>query len=436
MLNKQRWKRILSDILVVALLVGMFFGGYFISRLIHKKDKTTLGDVARIMQDVAYIVDPITGEAKEITEEDIADAIVNGLLDDYSDYYTQEEYEKLIKERKGEHEDVGLKFYSNVPIVFKVYGNSPAERAGFMSGDRVTYLQIEGKENKKIRNNEDIDDVMSALKIGQKLTVTIEREDEQKTIEVIKERYEASQVTYYDSQSKLYFSSENGQKIQSVFDDTAGMEDLDDKTAYIKLESFEDSSIPQLTQALELMQARQREKLIFDLRDNGGGKLSVLMEIASFFIYNEGQDQSLVVYAQKKKGTEEYYTSKNNFKPFIKEVFVLANENTASAAESLMGAMLYYGEDIGFDAEHIIIEGVKDKNGISSTFGKGVMQTTYELETGGALKLTTGRILFPDKKTCINEVGIKATKENSVEKDQAIGRAIEIIATPIVQEVE
>ncbi|MBQ3116053.1 MAG: PDZ domain-containing protein [Clostridia bacterium] len=437
---KKKAKRILSDILIVLLLVGMFFGGYFVSRAMHKKDTSTVGDIARIMQDAAYIVDPITGEAKEITEDDIADAIVNGLLDDYSAYYTKEEYEQILKERTGAREGVGLSFYRDeggkdlYPVVFKVYGNSPAERAGFLAGDRITYLQIEGKESKKVTGGTVIEQVMGELKMGQKISITFEREGEQHTLEVVKEQFETAQVTYYDNQCKLYFSSKDSDEIQKVVDNTAGMTELDDKTAYIKLESFEDSAVWQLKEAFAQMQANNKEKLIFDLRDNGGGKLNVLLEIASYFIYNEGQEQSLVVYAQKKKGTEEYFTPKNNFLPFIKEVFVLANGNTASASEALIGAMLYYGEDINFDQDHIIIEGAKDKEGIGSTFGKGVMQTTYELENGGAVKFTTGKIMFPDKKTCINKVGIRATKENSVDKDEAVERVIEIMTAPIVPE--
>jgi len=129
------------------------------------------------------------------------------------------------------------------------------------------------------------------------------------------------------------------------------------------------------------------------------------------------------VFAQKKNKTEEYYTTANNFYSHLKEIYVLANENTASASECLIGAMLHYGDC--FSEQNLIVE--KNARGVASTYGKGVMQTTYTLQNGGALKLTTGRVLFPDKTTCINKVGIMPIETNAVEKGEALAHAVELI---------
>ena len=105
----------------------------------------------------------------------------------------------------------------------------------------------------------------------------------------------------------------------------------------------------------------------------------------------------------------------------------MANENTASASECLIGAMLYYGKC--FDVNKLIVVNNSLEDGIASTYGKGIMQTTYSnLFTGEAIKLTTAYIFQPDKTTSIHGVGIKATLENSFTDDTlALNRAISII---------
>ena len=419
--NKKR--NLIFDVGLVLALALAFVGGYFLNNLLHKKDTSNTSAIAHIIQDVAYIVDPITGEAKEVTDDDIADAIVNGLLDDYSAYYTEEEYQELLKEREGNRAGLGFSFYSNQPIVFKVYGNSPAHRAGFMQGDKVLSLKVDDGQVQTIKNVTDLKKVLDLLKEEQTLSITFERDGEQFTEELMMAEYETSQVEYKDSGCGYFFSSKDGQALAGSLDMTKADLTLDDKTAYIRLDSFENSSMSQIREVLDLMASRGREKLILDLRDNGGGNLNVLLEIASYLIYNEGEEESLIVFAQKKNKTEEYYTTANNFYSHLKEIYVLANENTASASECLIGAMLHYGDC--FSEQNLIVE--KNAKGVASTFGKGVMQTTYTLQNGGALKLTTGRVLFPDKTTCINEIGIMPIETNAVEKGEALAYAVELI---------
>ena len=85
--------------------------------------------------------------------------------------------------------------------------------------------------------------------------------------------------------------------------------------------------------------------------------------------------------------------------------------------------MLYYGER--FNMDRLIIE--KNADGVAKTYGKGIMQTTYELIGGGAFKLTTAQIMWPDNKTCIHKKGIIANQENAVEPSDAISRAIAVL---------
>ena len=139
--------------------------------------------------------------------------------------------------------------------------------------------------------------------------------------------------------------------------------------------------------------------------------MHVLTEVASMLIYNGGQKSSLIARAIGKKSVEDFNTGKNAYMlENFDRVAVIANNNTASASECLIGAMLHYGDKFG--KENLVIETGAD--GVAKTYGKGIMQTTYMLITGGAFKLTTAKVVWPDGQTCIHGKGIIATGENAV----------------------
>ena len=117
---KTRKSKIILSIVIALAVVVSFVGGYFSYYLINKKSVTVAADIARIMQEVGYIVDPETGEIREITEEEIAYALVNAFLDEYSAYYTAEEYQALKRKDKGENVGVGLAFLGNSLNVYDV----------------------------------------------------------------------------------------------------------------------------------------------------------------------------------------------------------------------------------------------------------------------------------------------------------------------------
>ena len=185
--------------------------------------------------------------------------------------------------------------------------------------------------------------------------------------------------------------------------------------AYIKFDVFEANAAAHLGQALEYMKAQGRTKLVLDLRNNGGGFMNVLTDVASYFINNGGKKKSVVAYAVDKSDNKEAFTtSANRFKSFITSMSVIANQNTASASECLLGALLTYGELVSSN-DKVILE---ENGGVAKTFGKGIMQTTYMLLNGGAFKLTTAKIYWPDQTTSIHGKGFldgtAASKENAL----------------------
>jgi carboxyl-terminal processing protease len=167
--------------------------------------------------------------------------------------------------------------------------------------------------------------------------------------------------------------------------------------------------------------------LILDLRNNLGGYMDIFSKIAGMLVEKHSSNQ--VAYKSvTRDGTETlHYISDSVYDSYgFEKIIVLANEYTASASETLIGTMLDYDTQ---NKVSVIIEGQeKDGQAICKTYGKGIMQTTYGLIGGGAFKLTTARMLWPDGKTCIHNVGIKTSAENSVDAgENAINRAIEVL---------
>ncbi len=422
--SKNRLNKILAYTLIPLALFVAFTAGYFSRYIFHADTANTASDILSLIEKVGYVYDPETGEERALTEDEVANLLVYGLLDDYSAYFTKEEYQTVNLNAEGRFLGIGISITLSGEVS-SVTLNSPAELAGIIKGDIMVALSIEGGEKILYSQNEsrDFRNALVNATNGQTVNLTLMRDSQEFTVNVSKKAFVASYVKYFDSEKTLDFRDEDDLELEPVASD-GGMKELDTKTAYIKLVSFNGDADEQIKDALEYMRLRGRDKLILDLRDNGGGYTDVLEDIASNFIYNDGSRKSLISYAEGKSKSQSFYTDDNNFNTDIKAISVLANENTASASECLIGAMLHYGDR--FDNGKLIIE--KNAEGVARTYGKGIMQTTYRLIGGGALKLTTARIYLPDKTTSIHGVGFRPLEQNAVEKGQALARAIEVLA--------
>ncbi len=420
-------KKILMCTLIPLALILSFVGGYFSRYIFHSDKVNTAVDVVTLMEKVGYIYDVKTGEKRELTQEDIADALVYALLDEYSAYYTAQELAQVHEQAKGNLTGVGLTILQG-GIVSRVTYNSPAELAGVKEGDKVLSASIDGGEKIAYGGEQDnegelLRKALLSASVNQTVTLEIQRQDQTLSLSMVKKLYQAAYVKYYDSQKTLYFREDDERELQPLPAD-GGMAGLDEQTAYIRLTEFNGDADEQIEDAFEYMQIRGRTKLILDLRDNGGGYTDILEEIAGYLIYNGGKEKNLIAMAEGNRKNQYFYTDDNEFNTNITAITVLANDNTASASECLIGAMLHYGD--AFNQSGLIIE--KNDQGVAKTYGKGIMQTTYGLIGGGALKLTTAKMFLPDKTTSIHGVGFIPNPENAVEKGGAIARAIEILA--------
>lgn len=404
---------------VILAFIITFTSGYYFYHFLNCGSTTLLGSALNLINSEAYLIDPETGEQKYLTEQELLDLTIDFYFDKYSEYYTSEEVAIINAQGSGNYKGFGVSIYTNSTTIYKVIGNSPAEKAGLKAGDVIKKLVIDGQET-IVTDNASISEKLAVAR-DKMVTFVIERNGATFNFNLEAEAFIASYVHYFDSETSFFFQSEEGSNTLIEKTDADGkMIELDSKTAYIKLDLFEGDSAKQMEKALDFMQSRGREKLILDLRDNGGGYLSTLTEIASLFIYNNGQSNNVVTYARTRKGLETYSTPSNKFHQNVKKIAVMANGNSASATECLIGAMLHYGDS--FSKDTLIIE--KGNDGIAKTYGKGIMQTTYWLNKGGSLKITTGKMYWPDNETSIHEVGIFALEKNAVTHQEALPRAI------------
>ena len=446
--------RILVSIGLAILVLLSFFGGFFTHMAIRGKNVQVVSEVVEIMDKVGYVYDPEIDDYVKLEGDKVARLIAGNFLDGYSKYYTKEEYEQILQENTGKYVGIGISFSASEEVnsnqILKVSINSPAFYAGMLKGDLIKEIRVSDKDNlsaeyTKIENGVQLSNFLKGVEENQTIDLKIQRgETLLEPISLKKEVYYMSYVTYQDDDEFTYFAAEQDSRINSVEDAYKTIDKLKDeqgnliggdsalssKTALITLSAFEGDAGYQMGAIIKYMVENQKENMILNLCGNGGGDMTVLTEIASYLICNRvGNDNKgnyKIVIANEKLDSkdgetdESYRTSnfsvkKNNFNDGIKKITVLADRNTASASECLIGAMIDYQESSNgtFSKDNLVIVG-SQKSGeeqmVYRTYGKGIMQTTYRLQSGGALKLTTAKILWPKSETCIHKAGITPSK--------------------------
>ncbi|MDC0007370.1 S41 family peptidase [Winogradskyella sp.] len=151
---------------------------------------------------------------------------------------------------------------------------------------------------------------------------------------------------------------------------------LTDNLGYIKINRFAESSYKEFKSALTELKEQGATKLALDLRDNPGGFLGIAEQIADEFL----EDDKLIVFTKDKKGKEErtYATRRGDFEDG--EIYILINENSASASEVIAGALQ--------DNDKGVIIGRR-------SYGKGLVQREMALGDGSAVRLTVSRYYTP-----------------------------------------
>lgn len=347
-------------------------------------------------------------------------------LDPYSRYFTTEGYSNYVSEGEGKSSGVGLSLTDEevsgktLPRVFLISENSPAERAGIRKG---MYLFGFGKDEPNLSGNSEA----LVTFVGEQEKDFVLRcgyeadESDAKEYRLEKQAYQSAYAFYRDSETAFHISYDGSPEKSSpkpVLRETGeALSILDEKTGYLALTEFSGNAAEEVELLLEKMKERGRIHLILDLRTNGGGYLDTCTQISSHLLRNAEKGSSpVVVRAVYRGGGEKVYRAKRaNFSLSQSDsrVLVLADENTASASECLIGALVDYGT---ISYQDIFLR--KNAKGVAKTYGKGIMQTSYKGLFGGALKLTVAEIFWPLSHRSIHGVGVTPSDgANAVEAD-------------------
>lgn len=352
------WLRTLLYFIATVLITSFVTAAITVSTLNAKRaDEVvmTTEEYARLSDLLVFneLIDKINNEYyyDPPSREDLLSAALNGIVDSlgdqYANYFTSEEYEKYLSNINGQYSGIGLlvgQMTEQGAPIFDVYDGTPAAQGGILAGDIITAVDdvpIIGME---------LDDIASAIdrEIGESVKLTLLRGGQLLDITLVCAEISIQHVEY-----KLF----------------------KERTGYIKISMFTGNCAEEFKEAINDLEDRGMKSLVIDLRDNPGGSLSDVLSIADGLL----GDCTIVSVRGRLEAEGEVYTS--NRRGVNVPIAVIVNENSASASEILAAAIQENG------AGSVV--------GIT-TFGKGIVQTTFHLSTsGGWLKITTDGYFTP-----------------------------------------
>ncbi|MCD8180212.1 MAG: S41 family peptidase [Firmicutes bacterium] len=284
-------------------------------------------------------------------------------LDDYSEFYTAEEYKAFQDNIENTYYGIGIVMAMSddgyVEILSFAEEDSKAEKAGFKIGDKI--YKVDGVD-------------VTGWSMEQVRSVIIGEENTTVNITVLRDGEEIELMTT---------------RVATIQQATVSGGILNGNIGYIQIETFSSATSDEFAEMLDIMRDNNVENIIIDLRNNGGGVVSSAVGIAQQIV-PEGKIID-VEYRQSEYNIT--YNSDLAEKEF--DFIVLVNENTASSSEILASAV----QDSGAG----ILVG-------TTTFGKAVIQNMYPLTNGSVFKITVAQYITRNGSE-INHVGLTPDEE-------------------------
>lgn len=343
----------------LVLIGGMFIGMQLQSAappMVVERSKVAGSDVGqgKIEELIRYI------EAKYVDDVDrdvlIQEAIdeILGKLDPHSTYFTVEELREATEQLEGSFDGIGVEFMivDDTVVVVTPLAGGPSEAVGILAGDKIVSVE---------------DSVIAGIGLTNRDIVNFLRGDRGSEVRVGVKRGNEAKVRQFDIVRD---------KIPDNSVDIAYM--LDEKTGYIKVNRFSATTYEEFMQGLEkLVEEKNMEDLVIDLRHNPGGYLQQATNILSQLFKEKDK---LLVYTEGRSVRRNNYKSSGRSFFEVGDIVVLIDESSASASEILAGAIQ--------DHDRGIIVGRR-------SFGKGLVQEEFKLRDGSALRLTVARYYTP-----------------------------------------
>lgn len=320
--------------------------------------------------------------AYDVTEKQLMEGAMKGLfynLDDYSNYYTKEEFEELNEAVTGDFVGIGLHITEKngyITVVTPI-NDTPGFKAGIKPGD--TIVSVNDVNIKGFTAKQASDMMRGEPKTKVKLGIVREGEPKILYFNIVRELIKINPIEY---------------------------QILKENIGYIKITEFNSHTLENVLKALGEFNVKKVDKVIFDVRNNPGGSLNEVVNVLRFLV-----PRGPIVHIKYSNGEIETHNSYNDDIDF--KLAVLVNKGSASASEIFAGAI----KDTGVGT----IIG-------TTTFGKGTVQSIIPLVNGGGIKLTIAEYLTANKNP-VNKVGIEPDiiVENKTEEDLQLKKAIEVL---------
>ncbi|MEW4923388.1 S41 family peptidase [Algibacter sp. 2305UL17-15] len=345
-------KKYLPLFLGVAIAAGIFVGG----KLNFSDAPDRLFSSNSKKEKLNRLIDYIDYDyVDEINTDSIVDVTVNGILenlDPHSVYIPKEDLARVTENMKGDFVGIGVSFYTykDTIAVIRAIENGPSAKAGIRGGDRIVMADNDTLFGEGLSDPEIIKKLKGPL--NSKVTLKVFRKGEPELLDFKVKR------------SKI--------PIKSV--DASYM--LTEELGYIKINRFAESTYKEFKKGLDKLIGLGAKQIVLDLRDNPGGFLGIAEKILDEFL----EDDKLLLFTKNKRGHIEksFATSDGDFEEGA--VYVLIDENSASASEIVAGALQ--------DNDKGTIVGRR-------SYGKGLVQQEMDLGDGSAVRLTVSRYYTP-----------------------------------------
>jgi carboxyl-terminal processing protease len=331
------------------MIIGMFFGYKMRDNMPGKS--FFFAEKRRPVQEIMDLIKNRYVDDVEI--EKLADTAIQAILsklDPHSVFIPAEELQQANEDLAGKFFGIGIEFniFNDTLHVINVLKDGPGFKAGLVTGDR--FIKIDDSIVAGNKTNADAYRKKLRGERGTKVTITYLRNAVTKQAVITRDA------------------------IPLVSVDASYM--MTKEIGYIRLNKFSSVTYREFMEALEPLKKAGLQKLILDLRDNGGGILDQAVEIADEFLDGD----KLITYTEGKHVDKKEYRCRRNGQFEKGKLVVLADEGTASASEILIGALQ--------DWDRATIVGRR-------SFGKGLVQEQFDLSDKSALRLTIARYYTP-----------------------------------------
>ena len=358
--------------LVVGIAVAI---GILIGSTLNFKNKSVIfssnSNEAKIKKLINYIQYDYVDKVN--TDSLLDNAISNMLmkLDPHSVYIPKDELGRVTESMEGKFVGIGVSFlmYNDTIAITNVIEGGPSEKAGLLAGDRIMVADKDTLFGKSILQKAGVSDAEKGTfienrKVSDAVMKSLKGEPETKV-----------EVTVYrrSINKNLKFTINRGEvPIKSV----SSYYMINKTLGYINIDRFARTTYDEFKKGLDTLIAQNMTSLVLDLRGNPGGFMDIANQIIDEFL----EDKKLIVFTKNKNGEVDrsFATSKGDFENG--KVYVLIDQNSASASEIVAGALQ--------DNDKGIIVGRR-------SFGKGLVQQEMDLGDGSAVRLTTSRYYTP-----------------------------------------